>query len=106
MSWFKKLLPSRIKTKGASRRSVPEGIWTKCDVCSSVLYHAELARNIEVCPKCSHHMRICARDRLSSFLDPEPQVEIGSAIKPVDKLRFRDSKKYRDRLSQAQKQTG
>ncbi|OGT78205.1 MAG: acetyl-CoA carboxylase subunit beta [Gammaproteobacteria bacterium RIFCSPLOWO2_02_FULL_52_10] len=106
MSWFKKLLPSRIKTKGASRRSVPEGIWTKCDVCSSVLYHAELARNIEVCPKCSHHMRICARDRLSNFLDPEPQVEIGSAIKPVDKLRFRDSKKYRDRLSQAQKQTG
>jgi len=106
MSWFKKLLPSRIKTKGASRRSVPEGIWTKCDVCSSVLYHAELARNIEVCPKCSHHMRICARDRLSNFLDPEPQIEIGSAIKPVDKLRFRDSKKYRDRLSQAQKQTG
>ena len=106
MSWFKKLLPSRIKTQGANKRSVPEGIWTKCDVCSSVLYHAELARNIEVCPKCSHHMRICARDRLSNFLDPEPQVEIGSAIKPVDKLRFRDSKKYRDRLSQAQKQTG
>ena len=106
MSWFKKLLPSRIKTQGANKRSVPEGIWTKCDVCSSVLYRAELARNDEVCPKCSHHMRIGARDRLNSFLDPEPRVEIGSAIKPVDKLKFRDSKKYRDRLNQAQKQTG
>ncbi|MBF8268605.1 MAG: acetyl-CoA carboxylase beta subunit [Gammaproteobacteria bacterium] len=106
MSWFKKLLPSRIKTQGVSRRSVPEGIWTKCEVCSSVLYHAELARNIEVCPKCSHHMRISARERLNNFLDPEPRIEIGSEIKPVDKLRFRDSKKYRDRLSQAQKQTG
>ena len=106
MSWFKKLLPSRIKTQGANKRSVPEGIWTKCDVCSSVLYRAELARNDEVCPKCSHHMRIGARDRLNNFLDPEPRVEIGSAIKPVDKLKFRDSKKYRDRLNQAQKQTG
>ena len=106
MSWFKKLLPSRIKTQGVSRRSVPEGIWTKCEVCSSVLYHAELARNIEVCPKCSHHMRISARERLDNFLDPEPRLEIGSAIKPLDKLRFKDSKKYRDRLSQAQKRTG
>jgi len=106
MSWFKKLLPSRIKTNGSARRSVPEGIWTKCDVCSSVLYRAELTRNIEVCPKCSHHMRIGARDRLDHFLDPEPREEIGVDIKPVDKLKFRDSKKYRDRLSQAQKRTG
>ena len=106
MSWFKKLLPSRIKTDGSSRRSVPEGVWTKCQICSSVLYRAELARNIEVCPKCSHHMRISARDRLDHFLDPEPREEIGVDIKPVDKLKFRDSKKYRDRLSQAQKQTG
>lgn len=106
MSWFKKLLPSRIKTNGSARRSVPEGVWTKCDVCSSVLYRAELARNFEVCPKCSHHMRISARDRLDGFLDPEPREEIGTAIKPVDKLKFKDSKKYRDRLSQAQKQTG
>ena len=106
MSWFKKLLPSRIKTNGSARRSVPEGVWTKCDICSSVLYRAELARNFEVCPKCSHHMRISARDRLDGFLDPEPREEIGAAVKPVDKLKFRDSKKYRDRLSQAQKQTG
>ena len=106
MSWFKKLLPSRIKTNGSTRRSVPEGIWTKCDVCSSVLYRAELERNIEVCPKCSHHMRIGARERLNHFLDEEPREEIGVGIKPVDKLKFRDSKKYRDRLSQAQKQTG
>ena len=106
MSWFKKLLPSRIKTNGSTRRSVPEGIWTKCQICSSVLYRAELARNIEVCPKCSHHMHIAARDRLDHFLDPEPREEIGAGIKPVDKLKFRDSKKYRDRISQAQKQTG
>lgn len=106
MSWFKKLLPSRIKTNGSTRRSVPEGVWTKCDVCSSVLYRAELERNIEVCPKCSHHMRIGARDRLNHFLDAEPREEIGTDIKPVDKLKFRDSKKYRDRISQAQKKTG
>lgn len=106
MSWFKKLLPSRIKTDGVARRSVPEGIWTKCQRCSAVLYRAELIRNIEVCPKCAHHMRINARDRLALFLDPEPRIEIGTEIKPFDKLKFRDSKKYRDRLSQAQKQTG
>ncbi len=105
MSWFTKLLPSRIKTDGASRRTVPEGVWSKCDECSAVLYRAELERNLEVCPKCFHHMRIGARARIDLFLDPEPRVEIGSEIKPVDKLKFRDSKKYKDRLSQAQKQT-
>ena len=105
MSWFTKLLPSRIKTDSASRRTVPEGVWSKCEECSAVLYRAELERNLEVCPKCLHHMRIAARVRLENFLDPEPRVEIGSEIKPVDKLKFRDSKKYKDRLSQAQKQT-
>ena len=105
MSWFKKLLPSRIKTNGASRRTVPEGVWSKCDECSAVLYRADLERNLEVCPKCSHHMRIGARLRIESFLDPEPKVEIGTELRPVDKLKFRDSKKYKDRLSQAQKQT-
>jgi len=105
MSWFKKLLPSRIKTDSASRRTVPEGVWSKCDECSAVLYRAELERNLEVCPKCFHHMYIGARARIEYFLDPEPRVEIGSGIKPVDKLKFRDSKKYKDRLSQAQKQT-
>ena len=105
MSWFKKLLPSRIKTNGASRRTVPEGVWSKCDECSAVLYRADLERNLEVCPKCSHHMRIGARLRIESFLDPEPKVEIGTDLRPVDKLKFRDRKKYKDRLSQAQKQT-
>jgi len=105
MSWFTKLLPSRIKTDGASRRTVPEGVWSKCEECSAVLYRAELERNLEVCPKCSHHMRIGARVRLENFLDPEPRVGIGDEIKPVDRLKFRDSKKYKDRLNQAQKQT-
>ncbi len=105
MSWFKKLLPSRIRTNGASRRTVPEGVWSKCEECNAVLYRAELERNLEVCPKCSHHMRIGARARIGFFLDPEPRVEIGCGIKPVDKLKFRDRKKYKDRLSQAQKQT-
>jgi acetyl-CoA carboxylase carboxyl transferase subunit beta len=105
MSWFKKLLPSRIKTDGSSRRTVPEGVWSKCDECSAVLYRADLERNLEVCPKCSHHMRIGARLRIESFLDPEPRVEIGAELKPIDKLKFRDNKKYKDRLSQAQKQT-
>lgn len=106
MSWLKKLLPSRIKTNSSSRRTVPEGIWTKCDQCNAVLYRAELSRNLEVCPKCHHHMRIAARERLKHFLDAEPLEEIGADIRPVDKLRFRDSKKYRDRLAQAQRKTG
>ncbi len=105
MSWFKKLLPSRIKTDSASRRTVPEGVWSKCDDCSAVLYRAELERNLEVCPKCSHHMRISARARIECFLDPEPRIEIGTELKPIDKFKFRDKKKYKDRLSQAQKQT-
>ncbi len=106
MSWLKKLLPTRIKTNSSTRRTVPEGIWTKCDSCNAVLYRAELSRNLEVCPKCHHHMRIGARQRLEQFLDPEPREEIGAEIRPVDKLRFRDSKKYRDRLAQAQRKTG
>lgn len=106
MSWLKKLLPTRIKTNGTPRRTVPEGVWTKCPSCNAVLYRAELNRNLEVCPKCSHHMRITARERLDQFLDPETRREIGDDIKPVDKLRFRDIKKYRDRLTQAQKITG
>ncbi|MEJ2762130.1 MAG: acetyl-CoA carboxylase carboxyl transferase subunit beta, partial [Gammaproteobacteria bacterium] len=89
MSWLKKLLPTRIKTNGAPRRTVPEGVWTKCPSCNAVLYRAELARNLEVCPKCSHHMRITARERLDQFLDPETRQEIGDDIRPVDKLRFR-----------------
>ena len=107
MSWFKKLMPSRIRTEaGAGKRSIPEGLWTKCDACGAVLYRAELERNLDVCPKCDHHNRIGARRRLEIFLDPEPHEEIGSELEPVDVLKFRDSRKYRDRLSQAQRNTG
>lgn len=106
MSWFRKLIPSRIQTNGSARRTVPEGVWTKCNKCNAVLYRAELERNLDVCPKCTHHMRLSARKRLDIFLDPEPRVEIGDQIKPVDKLRFRDTRKYKDRLSQAYKLTG
>lgn len=106
MNWFKKILPSRIKTNGNARRTVPEGVWTKCEACSAVLYRAELDRNLEVCPKCNHHMRIGARNRLDHFLDEENREEIGTEVKPVDILKFRDSKRYKDRLSQSQKHTG
>ena len=106
MSWLDKLLPSRIKTNSANRRSVPEGVWTKCDSCNATLYRAELTRNLEVCPKCGHHMRIGARARLDSFLDPDDREEIGDGIKPVDKLRFRDSRRYKDRLTSANRETG
>jgi len=106
MSWLNKLLPSRIKANGINRRTVPEGVWTKCSGCNAVLYRAELVRNLEVCPKCSHHMLIHARPRLQHFLDEDSRVEIGSHVKPLDKYKFRDSKKYKDRLVQAQKSTG
>jgi len=106
MSWFKKILPSRDKTNGTTRRTVPEGVWTKCQECNAVLYRAELDRNNDVCPKCDHHMRISARVRLETFLDSDNRVEIGAEVKPIDILKFRDNKKYKDRLSQAQKKTG
>lgn len=106
MSWLNKLLPSRINTNGSNRRTVPEGVWTKCPGCNAVLYRAELVRNLEVCPKCTHHMLIHARPRLEQFLDEGERVELGAAINPYDKYRFKDSKKYKDRLTQAQKSTG
>ncbi len=106
MSWFEKLMPSRIRTEGGSRGSVPEGLWTKCSDCNAVLYRPELERNLEVCPKCGAHMRIGARRRLEVFLDNEQREEIGADLQPVDMLRFKDSKRYRERLSQAQKATG
>ncbi|HID81021.1 MAG TPA: acetyl-CoA carboxylase carboxyltransferase subunit beta [Chromatiales bacterium] len=107
MSWFEKLMPSRIRTEATSeKRKVPEGLWHKCDKCDSVLYRAELERNLEVCPKCTHHMRIGGRKRLEIFLDAEPREEIGVDIEPVDILKFKDSKKYKDRISAAQKATG
>jgi acetyl-CoA carboxylase carboxyl transferase subunit beta len=106
MSWFEKLLPSRIRTEGGKKKNVPEGLWTKCSECSAILYKVEVERNLEVCPKCGHHMRIGARRRLEAFLDPGTHEEIGAELEPVDMLKFRDSKKYRDRIVQAQKSTG
>ena len=105
MTWFEKIMPSRVKTERRTR-SVPEGLWVKCPACDAVLYRAELERNLQVCPKCSHHMRITARDRLVRFLDTGSQQEIAIDVEPEDPLRFRDSKKYRDRLTAAQKHTG
>jgi len=108
MSWFEKLMPSRIRTEASSgrNRSVPEGLWTKCEGCSGVLYRPELERNLDVCPKCGQHMRIGARRRLEIFLDEHSGAELAAGVQPVDALRFRDSKKYKDRLAQAQKTTG
>jgi len=107
MTWFEKLLPPKIKSEsGAGKKGVPEGLWTKCNACSAVLYRAELERSLDVCPKCSHHMRVGARWRLDRFLDKEPRDEVAANLRPVDVLKFRDSKKYRDRLAEAQKTTG
>src|SRR5476651_1876797 len=106
MSWFKNLLPSRIRTDAITKKGIPEGLWSKCDKCGAILYRSELERNLEVCPKCDYHMRISARKRLAYFLDLEPQIEIGAEVSPVDILKFRDLKKYKDRLIAAQKETG
>lgn len=106
MNWFKRLLPSRIRTEGISKRAVPEGVWTSCPACKAMLYRAELERNLDVCPKCGHHMRISARRRLDKFLDAEPRSELAGDVRPVDFLKFKDTRKYKDRLTQAQKDTG
>ncbi|UCE88521.1 MAG: acetyl-CoA carboxylase carboxyltransferase subunit beta [Pseudomonadota bacterium] len=106
MNWFTKLLPSRIRTEASVKKSIPEGLWAKCGTCSAVLYRAELERNLDVCPKCDNHMRIGARMRLETFLDPDSREEIGAELVPLDSLKFRDQKKYRDRIVQAQKVTG
>ena len=106
MSWFHKLRPSKIRTEGGNKRNVPEGLWTKCAVCTAVLYRPELERNLQVCPKCGHHMRVSARSRIELFLDPGEHREIAAGLESVDVLRFKDAKKYKDRLSAAQKKTG
>lgn len=106
MNWFKKLLPSRIRTGAGAKKGVPEGLWSKCDSCNSVLYRTELERNLEVCPKCDYHIRISARKRLEYFMDSTPMVEIGADVGPVDRLKFKDLKKYKDRLVAAQSDTG
>jgi len=106
MSWLQKLLPPKIKRNvGTLRKAVPEGLWSKCDVCETVLYRADLEKNLSVCPKCSHHMRLTGRERLDGFLDPEGRFEIGAEVLPVDFLKFVDSKRYADRLQAAQAET-
>ena len=105
MGWLDKLMPSRISTESRSK-SVPEGVWIKCGRCDAQLYRNELERNLQVCPKCEYHMRIGARKRLEFFLDPESQKEMWAGLQPEDPLKFRDSKRYRDRIVAAQKKTG
>lgn len=106
MSWLKKLLPSVVRTNLSEKKEVPEGLWIKCAGCNEILYHAELQKNLYVCAKCNHHHRLSARERISQFLDETGQEEIAALLEPVDRLKFRDSKKYRDRIVQAQKSTG
>ncbi|MEI6707825.1 MAG: acetyl-CoA carboxylase, carboxyltransferase subunit beta [Methylococcales bacterium] len=106
MSWFKNLVPSTIRTEGSNKKvTVPEGLWNKCPSCNAILYNSELEKNFSVCPKCDHHFRISARTRLNLFLDEQGREEIAKHVKPLDPLKFKDSKKYKDRISQAQKQT-
>ena len=105
MSWFEKLIPSRIRTEAKGHRTVPEGLWHKCPMCQSVLYQAELERHQHVCPKCDHHMRIGARARLERFLDEDGREELDAELEPTDRLKFKDSKKYKDRYLVAQKKT-
>ncbi|WP_374593879.1 acetyl-CoA carboxylase, carboxyltransferase subunit beta [Aquabacterium sp.] len=107
MSWLEKLLPPKIQqTDPTERRSVPEGLWVKCPSCETVLYKTDLEQNLNVCPKCSHHHRVGARERLDAFLDAEGRYELGQEVLPVDPLRFKDSKKYTDRLKEALENTG
>ena len=106
MSWFERILPKRTTSVADRRKSVPEGVWAKCKKCDAMLYRAELERTLEVCPKCSFHMRIGARVRLERFLDSAKLVEIGADLKPVDRLKFKDSKRYKDRIVGAQKVSG
>lgn len=107
MSWLSKLMPSRIRTQGTGTKGkVPEGLWEKCDGCAAVLYRPELERNLEVCPQCGHHQAIGARKRLLAFFDEGTTEELSADLEPIDTLRFKDSKKYKDRIVAAQKQTG
>jgi acetyl-CoA carboxylase carboxyl transferase subunit beta len=107
MNWLTRLVPERIRTRTATAsRKVPEGLWAKCPECKAVLYRTELEHNLEVCPHCGHHLRIGARARLDAFLDPEPRTEIGAELEAVDVHKFKDTKRYRDRLVAAQKETG
>ncbi len=107
MSWLRKLLPPKIKREaGSQRKGVPEGLWIKCGKCEAVLYHADIEKNVNVCPKCVYHNRISARERLDWFLDIDARFEIGAEVVPVDSLKFKDSRRYTDRLEEANRETG
>jgi acetyl-CoA carboxylase carboxyl transferase subunit beta len=106
MNWFDKLLPPKIKEKSSGKKAIPEGLWSKCPGCSAVLYCAEIEKNANVCPKCDYHMRISGRRRLEGFLDEHGRAEIGLNLRPVDFLKFKDIKRYRDRLNDAAVSTG
>ncbi len=107
MSWFRKLLPPKIKREeGAQRKAVPEGLWSKCPSCEAVLYFTDLEKNLHVCPKCGFHNRLSSRQRLDAFLDAEGRAELASEVVPVDPLKFKDSRKYTERLAEAEEQTG
>jgi acetyl-CoA carboxylase carboxyl transferase subunit beta len=105
MSWLQKLLPPKIKRDGSPRKIVPEGLWSKCESCEAVLYRADLEKNLYVCPKCSHHKRVSARERLDWLLDLEGRYEIGAEILPIDTLKFKDSRRYTERLDEARTET-
>ncbi len=106
MSWFQRIIPPKIKPKeNGEKKVVPEGLWSKCIACEAVLYYTDLAKNFNVCPKCGYHNRISARNRIDMLLDPEERIEIGVEVKPQDPLKFRDSKRYTDRLIQANSST-
>lgn len=106
MSWLQKLLPPKIKRAEGARRSIPEGLWRKCAACEAVLYASDLEQNLNVCPKCGHHHRLKARARLDVLLDPEGRHEIGSEVVPLDVLKFKDSKRYPERLAAAHEESG
>ena len=106
MSWLEKIMPSQMRTETADKKAVPEGLWTKCKYCAAVLYRAELERSMQVCPKCAAHQPLGARQRLDYFLDAEGRTELSGEIEPKDPLKFKDSRKYRERLTQAQRSTG
>lgn len=106
MNWFSKLFPSKIRTEVSKKKEIPEGLWSKCPDCGNFLFRTELERNLEVCPKCSFHMRLSARKRLDIFLDPEDREELATQVEPEDRLKFKDTKKYKDRLIAAQRDTG
>ena len=106
MTWFRKLLPPKIKREGTQKKAVPEGLWSKCPSCEAVLYFTDLENNLHVCPKCAFHNRLTARQRVDLFLDPEGRAELGAEVIPVDALKFKDSRKYTERLHEAERETG